>query len=86
MHKNQQLTKVQILAEEYLKEIGFLNIPSENKVLTMTKEYMVNTKPTCIIIKILETFPLEYPKFYIKDSSLFLVYPHIEQKKWENRC
>ncbi|UYF44476.1 ThiF family adenylyltransferase [Aliarcobacter cryaerophilus] len=80
MHKNQQLTKVQILAEEYLKEIGFLNIPSENKVLTMTKEYMVNTKPTCIIIKILETFPLEYPKFYIKDSSLFLVYPHIEQK------
>ena len=30
MHKNQQLTKVQILAEEYLKEIGFLNIPSEN--------------------------------------------------------
>ena len=78
MHKNQQLTKVQILAEEYLKEIGFLNIPSENKVLTMTKEYMVNTKPTCIIIKILETFPLEYPKFYIKDSSLFLPNPDIK--------
>lgn len=80
MHKNQQLTKVQILAEEYLKEIGFLNIPSENKVLTMTKEYMVNTRPTDIIIRILDTFPLEYPKFYIKDSSLFLVYPHIEQR------
>lgn len=83
MHKNQQLTKVQILAEEYLKEIGFLNIPSENKVLTMTKEYIVNTKPTGIIIRILDTFPLEYPKFYIKDSSLFLVYPHIEQKNEE---
>ena len=80
MHKNQQLTKVQILAEEYLKEIGFLNIPSENKVLTMTKEYMVNTRPTDIIIRILDIFPLEYPKFYIKDSSLFLVYPHIEQR------
>ena len=80
MHKNQQLTSEQILAETYLEEIGFLNIPSENKVLTMTKEYMVNTKPTGIIIRILNTFPLEYPKFYIKDSSLFLVYPHIEQK------
>lgn len=80
MHKNQQLTSEQILAETYLKEIGFLNIPSENKVLTMTKEYIVNTKPTGIIIRILDTFPLEYPKFYIKDSSLFLVYPHIEQK------
>jgi hypothetical protein len=83
MHKNQQLTSEQILAETYLKEIGFLNIPSENKVLTMTKEYMVNTKPTGIIIRILDTFPLEYPKFYIKDSSLFLVYPHIEQKNEE---
>ena len=80
MHKNQQLTSEQILAETYLKEIGFLNIPSENKVLTMTKEYMVNIKPTDIIIRILDTFPLEYPKFYIKDSSLFLVYPHIEQR------
>ncbi|WP_419274947.1 ThiF family adenylyltransferase [Aliarcobacter butzleri] len=83
MHKNQQLTKVQILAEEYLKEIGFLNIPSKNKVLTMTKKYIVNTKPTDIIIRILDTFPLSYPKFYIKDSSLFLVYPHIEQKNEE---
>lgn len=79
MHKNQQLTSEQILAETYLKEIGFLNIPSENKVLTMTKKYIVNTKPTDIIIRILDTFPLSYPKFYIKDSSLFLVYPHIEQ-------
>lgn len=79
MHKNQQLTSEQIMAETYLKEIGFLNIPSENKVLTMTKKYIVNTKPTDIIIRILDTFPLSYPKFYIKDSSLFLVYPHIEQ-------
>ena len=83
MHKNQQLTKVQILAEKYLKEIGFLNIPSKNKVLTMTKKYIVNTKPSDIIIRILDTFPLSYPKFYIKDSSLFLVYPHIEQKNEE---
>ena len=63
MHKNQQLTKVQILAEEYLKEIGFLNIPSENKVLTMTKKYIVNTKPSDIIIRILDTFPLSYQNF-----------------------
>ena len=49
----------------------------------MTKEYMVNTKPTGIIIKIKDTFPLDYPKFYIKDSSLFLIYPHIEQKNEE---
>ena len=58
MHKNQQLTSEQILAETYLEEIGFLNIPSENKVLTMTKEYMVNTKPTGIIIRILNTFDI----------------------------
>ena len=83
MHKNQQLTSKQILAEAYLKEIGFLNIPSKKNVLTMTKEYMVNTKPTDIIIRILDTFPLSYPKFYIKDSSLFLLYPHIEQKNEE---
>ncbi|MCG3651386.1 ThiF family adenylyltransferase [Aliarcobacter butzleri] len=49
----------------------------------MTKKYIVNTKPTDIIIRILDTFPLSYPKFYIKDSSLFLVYPHIEQKNEE---
>ena len=29
MHKNQQLTSEQILAETYLEEIGFLNIPSD---------------------------------------------------------
>ncbi|MDD2639490.1 MAG: ThiF family adenylyltransferase [Arcobacteraceae bacterium] len=83
MHKNQQLTSKQILAEAYLKEIGFLNIPSKNNVLTMTKEYMVNTKLTEIIIKIKDTFPLDYPKFYAKDDSLFLMYPHIEQKNEE---
>lgn len=83
MHKNQQLTSKQILAEAYLKEIGFLNIPSKNNVLTMTKEYMVNTKLTGIIIKIKDIFPLEYPKFYAKDNSLFLMYPHIEQKNEE---
>jgi hypothetical protein len=83
MHKNQQLTSKQILAEAYLKETGFLNIPSKNNVLTMTKEYMVNTKPTEIIIKIKDTFPLDYPKFYAKDDSLFLMYPHIEQKNEE---
>jgi len=83
MHKNQQLTSKQILAEAYLKEIGFLNIPSKNNVLTMTKEYMVNTKLTGIIIKIKNTFPLDYPKFYAKDDSLFLMYPHIEQKNEE---
>jgi len=83
MHKNNQLTSKQILAEAYLKEIGFLNTSTKNKVLTMTKKYMVNTKSTDIIVKIKDTFPLEYPKFYIDDDSLFLLYSHIEQKNSE---
>lgn len=83
MHKNQQLTSKQILAEAYLKEIGFLTVPNQNKVLTMTKKYMVNTDFTDIIITIRDTFPLNYPKFYIKNHSLFLIYPHIEQKNIE---
>lgn len=83
MHKNQQLTSKQLLAEGYLKEIGFLNISTEDTVLTMKKTFIVGTKPTEIIISIGSTFPLEYPKFYTKDGSMFLIYPHVERKNKE---
>lgn len=79
-HKNQKFTSKQLLAEEYLKEIGFLSIPNKVNVLTMEKKYIVNTKPIEIIISIGSNFPLEYPKFYTKEDSMFLMYQHIEKK------
>lgn len=80
MHKNQQLTSVQLLAEAYLKEIGFLNISNQSTVLTMEKDFIVNTKFINIIVRIENIFPLKYPNFYVKNDSMFLIYPHIEQK------
>lgn len=78
MHKN--LTSSQLLAEKYLKEIGFLAISTNNTVLTMEKSFIVNTKANKIIVTIGTNFPIEYPKFYTKDNLMFLMYPHIEQK------
>ena len=83
MHKKQNLTSEQLLAEQYLKEIGFLNTFINDTVLTMEKHFIVNTKSIAIIIAISENYPMDYPKFYTKESSMFLMYPHIEQKSLE---
>lgn len=78
MHKN--LTSSQLLAEMYLKEIGFLTISTNDTVLTMEKDFIVSTKANKIIVTIGINFPIEYPKFYTNDNKMFLMYPHIEQK------
>ena len=63
-----------------MKEIGFVRLSTENNILTMNQPFIVNDITTEIIVIITFNFPLEYPKFYIKDTSLFLRYPHIEHK------
>ena len=73
------LTSMQVLADEYLKEIGFSRVSTQHNTLTMSKKFIVDGHSTEIIVTIDKKFPLIYPKFYIKEKSLFLKYPHIEQ-------
>lgn len=86
---NQNLTSNQHLAMEYLRELGFVDISTtdDKNLLVMSKEFIINKSYKEIIAKISNDFPLKYPEFYINDSSLFLKYPHIERKNYnETMC
>lgn len=81
------LTPNQLLAKHYLEELNFKDISTKNKTLTMSKPFIVNGKPTEILITLSQYFPLEYPSFYIKDTSLFLLYPHLQLTyKYSDAC
>lgn len=85
MHKH--LTPNQLLAKEYLEELKFISIPTTNNVLTMSKSFVVNKKLTDILVSVSCEFPLVYPEFYIKDPSLYLEYPHIEESyNYDEAC
>lgn len=73
-----ELTPNQALAKNYLEEIGFQCIPSKDNTLTMYRKYMINENLTDILISVTSNFPIEYPKLYIKDTSLFLKYLHLQ--------
>ena len=81
------LTPNQLLAKNYLEEINFKDISTKNKTLAMSKPFIVNGKPIEILITLSQYFPLEYPSFYIKDTSLFLLYPHLQLTyKYSDAC
>jgi hypothetical protein len=82
------LTSNQLLAKQYLEELDFSDISSKTKKsLTMSKKFIVNGIPREIVTYISCNFPLEYPKFFINDTSFYLIYPHIELSNiYENSC
>lgn len=70
----QELTK----ANEYLLTKGFQY--SNSKELYY-KDVEFKDKHIDFRIKIPKNYPLDYPKFYLDDKSLYLKFPHIEKHK-----